>query len=50
LAREDPRVAAQEDWVMKIIAGWIVALAMIVGTGTAFALNVKSQPIPEEAV
>src|SRR5437899_5458608 len=29
---------------MKIIAGWIVALAMIVGTGTAIALNVKSQP------
>jgi hypothetical protein len=35
---------------MKIIAGWVVALAMIVGTGTAIALNVKSQPtLTEEA-
>jgi hypothetical protein len=28
---------------MKIIASWIVAIAMIVGTGTAIALNVKPQ-------
>jgi hypothetical protein len=26
---------------MKIIAGWVVALAMIAGTGTAIALNAK---------
>jgi hypothetical protein len=26
---------------MKIIAGWVVALAMIAGTGTAIALTVK---------
>jgi hypothetical protein len=28
---------------MKIIAGWLVALAMIAGTGTAIALNMKQQ-------
>ena len=28
---------------MKIIAGWLVALAMIAGTGTAIALSVKPQ-------
>jgi hypothetical protein len=28
---------------MKIIAGWVVALAMIAGTGTAIALSVKPQ-------
>jgi hypothetical protein len=32
--------AAQEDWAMKIV-GWVVALAMIAGTGTAIALSVK---------
>ena len=28
---------------MKIIAGWVVAFAMIAGTGTAIALSVKPQ-------
>ncbi len=28
---------------MKIIAGWVVALAMFAGTGTAIALNAKLQ-------
>jgi hypothetical protein len=28
---------------MTIIAGWVVALVMIAGTGTAIALSVKPQ-------
>jgi hypothetical protein len=33
---------------MKIIAGWVVALAMIAGTGTAIALSVKPQRTSSE--
>jgi hypothetical protein len=33
---------------MKIIAAWVVALAMIAGTGTAIAVSVKPQQTPAE--
>ena len=35
---------------MKIIAGWVIALAMLAGTGTAIALNVKPQWTSERCV
>jgi hypothetical protein len=35
---------------MKIIAGWVIALAMFAGTGTAIALNVKPQWTSERCV
>jgi hypothetical protein len=41
--RGEGTVPAQEGSVMKIIAGCIIAIAMIAGTGTAIALSVKQQ-------
>jgi hypothetical protein len=43
LASEGARVGGKEDSVMKIIAGCVVAIALITGTGTAIALSVKQQ-------